>query len=108
MGDQIYARYSFGARALQEFMMRCDSCFHIFHCPLYVFIETSWSLALGTFGPTDPRTLADVYKWKHWTTGSCEFIAVPESDHYSIRFHPEVELKLWQEFLRLSGVSDIV
>merc|ERR1712151_124445 len=118
LGDQIYERWSYGMRILEDFYRNAEEAFHKFHCPLYVVVgspafelekrfksgrmsekETAWYLPFSSIRGISSRD--SYYKWERWTTGTCEFIEV-DADHASIWYHIETETKLWQAFLKLS------
>lgn len=123
LGDEIYSRWSYGMRFLEDFYRKAEEGFHIYHCPIYVFVGITREMTQAAYKSGQMNKVAaeqwkeflkissvtreDFYKWKNWTTESCEFVDIVAS-HDSIWYHPEADLKLWQEFLRLSGVADVL
>merc|ERR1719382_1204947 len=41
LGDEIYSRWSYGMRLLEDYYRTPKEQLHIFRCPLYVFVEMS-------------------------------------------------------------------
>jgi len=126
LADQIYDRWSYGMRILEDFYRTAEEAYHMFHCPLYVFCglvadmspqETRKVKAqreakrpkakrtgLPAVGDISAVVLEDYHKWRNWTTSSCEFTNV-RSPHHEIWYHLDTDTKLWQTFLALSGVT---
>jgi len=119
LGDEIYARWSYGMRILEDFYRGCTEQFHTFNCPLYVFVGLPifYEQTMYESGEMSPEQKAkrepwyrvahrydraDFEKWKEWTTSSCELIGV-QAGHFEIWYHPDTQVKFWQEFLKLSG-----
>lgn len=126
LADQIYERWSYGMRILEDFYRTSEEAYHTFHCPLYVFCgyvayvppaEEAKIIAQReakfpkekrkgqpTVGEISAVVLDDYHKWKRWTTGPCEFFHV-QSPHHEIWYHLDTDTKLWQLFLQHSGVT---
>mmetsp|Transcript_24996 Transcript_24996/g.70412 ORF Transcript_24996/g.70412 Transcript_24996/m.70412 type:complete len:346 (-) Transcript_24996:11-1048(-) len=123
LADQIYDRWSYGMRILEDFYRSAEEAYHVFHCPLVVFIGGGALMQRehakkGHKKPTPPKkrvglptveeistvTYEDHLKWKRWTTGTCQFFEVPAA-HHEVWYHIETDTKLWQTFLGLTSIT---
>lgn len=117
LADQIYARWSYGMRILEDFYRTADEAYHKFNCPLLVFAGAGLKFSpkndkhkkvkrkrLPTVEEISAITWDEYTTWTKWTTGPCDFAEVPAA-HHEIWYHLDTETKFWQEFLKLSGVT---
>mmetsp|Transcript_10110 Transcript_10110/g.31843 ORF Transcript_10110/g.31843 Transcript_10110/m.31843 type:complete len:320 (-) Transcript_10110:118-1077(-) len=126
LADEIYERWSYGMRILEDFYRTSEEAYHKFNCPMYVFCghvafmppaevkKIKEQVAakkpkkkregLPSMSDISAVVMDDYRRWSNWTTGSCEFIPVA-SPHHEIWYHLETDTKLWQVFLQLSGVT---
>merc|ERR1712137_745080 len=126
LADQIYNRWAYIMRLLEDFYRAADDVFHKFGCPVYVFIGTGESQSrtaaeerskkenrrekasaeatLPTAADISAVTYADFLKWSDWTSCDCEFFEVSAS-HSEIWCHLDADTKLWQTFLSFTGIT---
>lgn len=123
LADQIYDRWSYGMRILEDYYRSAEEAYHTFHCPIYVLYGAGNAISKGISGCQEGSTTRtmkrtglptmedisairseDFLKWEKWTTARCSFVEVMAA-HNDVWHHVDAQKTLWQEFLKLSGVT---